>query len=213
MNCRRATSVSNADEHVWHPWRVDTATQDRAGRDRQASAALAGRAKAPAVDARPLPAGRFPFGRLGGRERRHSAGVAVPPARTAPPATHQGGHAPPQRRRHGDIDPGCLELAHGGTIFLAKVDTIGYALQGRLLEFLETGDIRRVGESYVHRKVDVRVIASADNGPSAGWLERGLREDLFYRLNIIHLVVLFHRRNDRLYRQWLATRRLQTVCA
>ena len=120
------------------------------------------------------------------------------------------GHAPD---RAGDIDPGCLELAHGGTIFLAKVDTIGYTLQGRLLEFLETGNIRRVGESIVHRKVDVRVIASADNGPSAGWLERSLREDLFYRLNIIHLVVPFHRQDDRLYRQWLATRRLQTVCA
>jgi len=44
-------------------------------------------------------------------------------------------------------------------------------------------------------------------------VSRGLREDLFYRLNIIHLVVPFHRRDDRLYRQWLATRRLQTVCA
>ncbi len=120
------------------------------------------------------------------------------------------GHAPD---RAGDIDRGCLELAHGGTIFLAKVDTIGVALQGRLLEFLETGDIRRVGESCVHRKVDVRVIASADNGPSAGWLARSLREDLFYRLNIIHLMVPFHRRDDRLYRQWLATLRLQTVCA
>jgi hypothetical protein len=31
-------------------------------------------------------------------------------------------------------------------------------------------------------------------------------------LNIIHLVVPFHRRHDQLYRQWLATRRLQTVC-
>ena len=42
---------------------------------------------------------------------------------------------------------------------LAKVDTIGFTLQGRLLEFLDAGDIRRVGESCVHRKVDVRVIA------------------------------------------------------
>src|SRR4029077_12353505 len=84
------------------------------------------------------------------------------------------GHAPD---RAGDIDRGCLALAHGGTIFLAKVDTIGFTLQGRLLEFLETGDIRRVGESCVHRKVDVRVIASADNGPSTGWVSRSLRED------------------------------------
>jgi len=120
------------------------------------------------------------------------------------------GHAPD---RAGNVDRGCFELAHGGTIFLAKLDTIGFTLQGRLLEFLETGDIRRVGESCVHRKVDVRVIASADNGPSTGWLARGLREDLFYRLNIIHLVVPFRRRDDHLYRQWLATRRLQTVCA
>lgn len=111
------------------------------------------------------------------------------------------------------IDRGCLALAHGGTIFLAHIDALDFALQGRLLEFLATGEIKRVGEPCVHRKVDVRVIASADNGPSPAWSARRLREDLFYRLNVIHLVVPFHRGDDRLYRQWLATRRLQTVCA
>jgi len=87
---------------------------------------------------------------------------------------------------------GALELAHGGTVFLANIDELSPRLQAAMFEFLGSGDIRRVGESFVHRKVDVRVIASAASRLTArsGFT---LNEDLFYRLNVIHLVAPMHR--------------------
>ena len=88
---------------------------------------------------------------------------------------------------------GALERAHGGTIFLANIDRLSARLQAALLQFVGTGEIRRAGESCAHRKVDVRVIASAGDRLSGKGPEIGLHEDLFYRLNIIHLVVPMHR--------------------
>jgi DNA-binding NtrC family response regulator len=108
---------------------------------------------------------------------------------------------------------GCLELAHGGTIFLANVDAASARLQGLLLQFLESGEIRRVGQDCVHRKVDVRMIASVGSGLPVDRAHVSLREELFYRLNTLHLVVPMHRLDDSLYKQWLNVTRLQTVCA
>jgi DNA-binding NtrC family response regulator len=88
---------------------------------------------------------------------------------------------------------GTLERAHGGTIFLANIDRLSARLQAALLRFVGTGEIRRAGESCAHRKVDVRVIASAGDRLSGKGPEIGLHEDLFYRLNVIHLVVPMHR--------------------
>jgi transcriptional regulator with PAS, ATPase and Fis domain len=108
---------------------------------------------------------------------------------------------------------GCLELAHGGTLFLANIDAASARLQDLLLQFLENGEIRRVGQDCVHRKVDVRVIASVGTAPSGYGTDFRPREDLFYRLNALNLVVPMHRLDDSLYRQWLNVTRLQTVCA
>jgi transcriptional regulator with PAS, ATPase and Fis domain len=54
-------------------------------------------------------------------------------------------------------------------------------------------------------KIDVRVTASGERGLSSDGVI-GTREDLFYRLNAMHLVVPMHRLDDSLYRQWLSVR-------
>ena len=113
----------------------------------------------------------------------------------------------------GGATRGCLELAHGGTVFLANVDATSARLQGLLLQFLESGEIRRVGQDCVHRKVDVRVIASVGSGRPTDGFKLSLREELFYRLNALHLVVPMHRFDNSLYKQWQNVARFQTVCA
>jgi transcriptional regulator with PAS, ATPase and Fis domain len=84
---------------------------------------------------------------------------------------------------------GCLEQAHYGTIFIANVGSMSSRLQAMLLQFLETGEIRRVGDSRVHTKVDVRVVSSAEWDLLANRGDMNFREDLFYRLNVMHLVI------------------------
>jgi DNA-binding NtrC family response regulator len=93
----------------------------------------------------------------------------------------------------GDDARGALERAHGGTIFLANIDRLSARLQAALLRFVGTGEIHRIGEACAHRKVDVRVVASATDRLSGRGPEIGLHEDLFYRLNVILLVVPVHR--------------------
>lgn len=84
--------------------------------------------------------------------------------------------------------PGRFELADGGTIFLDEVAEMPLQTQIQLLRVLQEGTFERVGES-VTRKTDVRVI-SATNINVQKALETGkLREDLFYRLNVIPVFV------------------------
>ena len=85
--------------------------------------------------------------------------------------------------------PGKLEMAHEGTVFLDEVGEMSLRMQGLLLRFLETGELQKVGSERVGNPVNVRVIA-ATNRPLSGMIAQGLfREDLFYRLNVIHLMV------------------------
>jgi two-component system response regulator AtoC len=85
--------------------------------------------------------------------------------------------------------PGKLESAHEGTLFLDEVGEMSLRMQGLLLRFLETGELQRVGSDRVGSPVNVRIIA-ATNRPLGGMIAQGLfREDLFYRLNVIHLIV------------------------
>lgn len=84
--------------------------------------------------------------------------------------------------------PGRFELADGGTIFLDEVAEMPQQMQLQLLRVLQEGTFERVGESFT-RKVDVRVI-SATNINLQEALKKGiLREDLFYRLNVIPIDV------------------------
>ena len=85
--------------------------------------------------------------------------------------------------------PGKLEMADHGTIFLDEIGEMTLRMQGLLLRFLETGELQKVGADHIGGRVNVRVIA-ATNRPLREMMAQGqFREDLFYRLNVIHLVV------------------------
>ena len=94
--------------------------------------------------------------------------------------------------------PGKLEIAHQGVIMLDEVAEMTLRMQGLLLRFLETGELQKVGAERGGRAVDVRVIA-ATNRSLRDMIGRGeFREDLYYRLNVIHIVIppLRERRDD-----------------
>jgi len=84
---------------------------------------------------------------------------------------------------------GCLERAHCGTVFIANIDAMSSRLQALLMQFLDDGEIRRVGDLPVHRKVDVRVMTSTECSLFAQTARMSFRDDLFYRLNVMHLVL------------------------
>src|SRR5207245_4711147 len=85
--------------------------------------------------------------------------------------------------------PGKLESAHQGTVFLDEIGEMTLRMQGLLLRFLETGELQKVGAERAAGLVDVRLLA-ATTRPLPDMIPQGLfREDLFYRLNVIHLMV------------------------
>lgn len=92
---------------------------------------------------------------------------------------------------------GLFELAHGGTIFLDEVSEISPALQGRLLRVLQEREIMRLGDSRVI-PVDVRVIAATNRDLYGMMRQKLFREDLYYRLDILRLMLppLRDRRDD-----------------
>ncbi len=84
--------------------------------------------------------------------------------------------------------PGLFEIAHGGTLFLDEIGTLPIELQPKLLRALETRSIRRVGGQQ-GRQVDVRVVAATHVDLGQAVRHGEFREDLYYRLNVVNLVL------------------------
>src|SRR5436190_1815424 len=85
--------------------------------------------------------------------------------------------------------PGKLEMASGGTIFLDEIGEMTLRMQGLFLRFLETGEIQKVGAERVASAQNVRVIAATNRNLRELIAQSQFREDLFYRLNVIHIIV------------------------
>jgi DNA-binding NtrC family response regulator len=93
---------------------------------------------------------------------------------------------------------GLFQQAHRGTVFLDEVGEMSLRMQALLLRFLENGEVKPVGSDSVSAKVDVRIIA-ATNRSLPDLVVRGqFREDLMYRIMVVHLEVppLRKRRED-----------------
>src|SRR4029079_5279690 len=83
---------------------------------------------------------------------------------------------------------GLLESADGGTVFLDEIGEMVTALQAKLLRFLEEKAFKRVGGSADVR-VDVRVIAATNRDLEDAVKQGRFREDLYYRLNVMQIVL------------------------
>lgn len=83
---------------------------------------------------------------------------------------------------------GRIEAANGGTIFFDEIGEMNLAAQAKLLQFLESSVIERLGETR-SRKVDVRVIAASNKELREEVQAKRFREDLYYRLNVIDIHV------------------------
>jgi DNA-binding NtrC family response regulator len=93
---------------------------------------------------------------------------------------------------------GYFERADGGTIFMDEIGEMSLRMQALLLRFLENGEIQRVGSERTLATVDVRVIAATHRRLLAHVADHSFREDLYYRLNVVHIEVppLRERRED-----------------
>lgn len=85
----------------------------------------------------------------------------------------------------GAVDrPGLFELADGGTLFLDEINSMPLDIQAKLLRVLQDGVVRRVGAPQ-GKSVNVRIMAALNEHPAQCVQNNKLREDLYYRLNVI----------------------------
>jgi len=84
---------------------------------------------------------------------------------------------------------GLLELANGGTLFLDELSEMSMALQAKMLRVLQDGIVRRVGSEEEDAVVDVRFVSATNRDPRDAIRSKQLREDLYYRLNVVQLAI------------------------
>ncbi|MBL9019687.1 MAG: sigma-54-dependent Fis family transcriptional regulator [Myxococcales bacterium] len=82
--------------------------------------------------------------------------------------------------------PGLFVEADGGTIFLDEIGELALPLQAKLLRVLQEHEVRPLGATK-NQRVDVRVVAATNKNLEAMLADGSFREDLYYRLNVIHL--------------------------
>jgi DNA-binding NtrC family response regulator len=93
--------------------------------------------------------------------------------------------------------PGVFEAANGGTLFLDEIGELPLSVQAKLLRALECGEVQRVG-SLQPKRVDVTVVAATNRDLRAEVAAGRFRGDLFYRLNVVEVILppLRDRRED-----------------
>ncbi|HKR08972.1 MAG TPA: sigma-54 dependent transcriptional regulator [Gemmatimonadaceae bacterium] len=84
---------------------------------------------------------------------------------------------------------GLLELADGGTLFLDELSEMSMPLQAKMLRVLQDGRVRRVGSEHEDAIVDVRFVSATNRDPREAIRSKQLREDLYYRLNVVQVVI------------------------
>ncbi|OPX41775.1 MAG: hypothetical protein B1H13_00180 [Desulfobacteraceae bacterium 4484_190.3] len=96
-----------------------------------------------------------------------------------------------------DGKPGMFELADGGTLFLDEITEMPLDLQVKLLHFLDSEKIKRVGDTLT-RKIDVRIIVASNRNIQGLVEKKKFREDLFFRVNIVPIEIppLRNRKED-----------------
>lgn len=84
--------------------------------------------------------------------------------------------------------PGKVEMANGGTLFLDEIGDAPLGVQAKLLRFLETNQYQRVGGTK-DRIADVRIVAATNRNLGEEVKRKAFREDLFYRLKVVQIVL------------------------
>jgi DNA-binding NtrC family response regulator len=92
---------------------------------------------------------------------------------------------------------GLIEEAHEGTLFLDEIGELGLETQVKLLRVLETGQVRRVGDTR-HKAIDFRLVCATNRDLYERTSDGLFREDLYYRIAVakVHLPALRHRPED-----------------
>ncbi len=81
---------------------------------------------------------------------------------------------------------GLVEEAHEGTLFLDEIGDLNPNMQTKLLRLLQEGEYKPVG-SLITKKADIRFVAATNHNLKADISEKKFREDLYYRLNVVHI--------------------------
>jgi DNA-binding NtrC family response regulator len=135
------------------------------------------------------------------RSRRHSAPFVAINCAGVPDTLLESeffGHARGSFTGAMNDRPGLLLQANKGSVFMDEVGEMSLRMQALLLRFLETGEVQTVGGGALRKHTDVRVIAATNRDLPASVDKREFREDLYYRLNVLHLRIppLRERRSD-----------------